>query len=50
MKAFLAAAVATVAVAFLASVALNGMQETAPQAYATESARVGDPGDNLVRF
>ncbi|MDO5658782.1 MAG: hypothetical protein Q4G36_10750 [Paracoccus sp. (in: a-proteobacteria)] len=50
MKAFLAALVATFAIAFLASTVLSGMQQTAPEAYATEGARVGDPGNNLVRF
>jgi hypothetical protein len=49
MKSFLAAAVAAVLLAYAASFALNSnWQRYSSVAYTTTSARVGDPGDNLV--
>ncbi|MDO5528087.1 MAG: hypothetical protein Q4F71_01675 [Paracoccus sp. (in: a-proteobacteria)] len=50
MKAFLAAVLVALVVAIGASFALDGVQETAPQAYTTEGVRLENPGNNLVRF
>lgn len=49
MKSFLAAAVAAVLLAYSASFALNSnWQRYSSVAYTTTSARVGDPGGNLM--
>jgi hypothetical protein len=48
MKAFLAAVIVAVAVAAGASFVLNTQQKTVAQAFATDGARVGDPGSNLT--
>lgn len=51
MKAFLAAVVAAIVIAFGASQVLNGsFQMTSPEAFTTEGARITSPGDNLVQF
>jgi hypothetical protein len=39
---------AAIVIAIGASVVLDAKQEPAWQAYSTEGARVGEPGDNLV--
>lgn len=49
MKAFLASVIFAVALAIGASVVLNDIYQTpASTAFATEGARVGDPGANLL--
>lgn len=48
MKAFLAAVIVAVAVAAGAAYVLNTQQKTAAQAFATDGARVGNPGHNLT--
>lgn len=51
MKAFLAAVVIAVAVAYGAHVVLSqNYQQPSHAAFTTEGARVGDPGDNLIRY
>jgi len=50
MKAFLAAVVIGIALAWGASVVLNdGFQTPTHSAFTTEGARVSDPGQNLIR-
>jgi hypothetical protein len=48
MKAFLTSVIVAVAVAAGAAVVLNTQQKTVAQAFATDGARVGDPGSNLI--
>jgi len=49
MKAFLAAVVVAVALAWGASMVLNDMyQQPTHAAFTTEGARVSDPGTNLI--
>lgn len=49
MKAFLASVIFAVILAVGASMVLNdGFQTPASSAFATEGARVGDPGSNLL--
>ena len=49
MKAFLGAVAFAVICAFGASTVLNGSYQTPSHAaFATEGARVGDPGSNLI--
>ncbi|MFN3953484.1 MAG: hypothetical protein ACK4LQ_03465 [Pararhodobacter sp.] len=51
MKAFLAAAVIAVALAWGASVVLNtNFQQPAHATFTTEGARVSDPGSNLISY
>lgn len=51
MKAFLAAVVVALAMAFGADYILNDrFQMTTPDAFTTEGARITSPGDNLVQF
>jgi hypothetical protein len=51
MKAFLAAVVIAVAVAFGAAYVLDdGWQTPSHAAFTTEGARVSDPGHNLIGF
>jgi hypothetical protein len=51
MKAFLASVTFAVIVAFGAAMVLNGSYPTpSSSAFATEGARVGDPGSNLVSY
>lgn len=51
MKAFLAAVIVAVAVAFGAHYVLDGnFQISAPAAFTTEGARITSPGSNLVQF
>jgi hypothetical protein len=48
MKAFLTSVIVAVAVAASAAFVLNTQQKTVAQAFATDGARVGDPGSNLT--
>lgn len=48
MKAFLLSVAATVVLAGVAALILRAEQRPAYQAFATQSTRVGDPGENLV--
>ena len=49
MKAFLAAVVIGIAIAYGAAMVLNdGFQTPAYSAFTTEGARVSDPGTNLI--
>ena len=48
MNAFLAAVIVAVAVAAGSYFVLNTQQKTVAQAFATDGARVGDPGSNLT--
>ena len=48
MKVILAAIAAAVVLAVIAALVLPMTQQPAWQAYSTPSARVGDPGHNLV--
>jgi hypothetical protein len=48
MKAFIAAAICAAAIGVGASYVLRTQQETVDVAFSTSSARVGDPGHNLV--
>ena len=48
MKAFIAAVVFAFVGALAASFALNTQQQSASSAYTTASARVGEPGHNLI--
>ncbi|MEY3553780.1 MAG: hypothetical protein RL735_2128 [Pseudomonadota bacterium] len=48
MKAFLSAVIVSVGLAVLAAYVLNTQQQSADKAFSTSSARVGDPGHNLV--
>jgi hypothetical protein len=50
MKAFIVAVAFAVVVAVGASFVLEGQQQTAYNAFATEGARVGDPGKNLIGY
>jgi len=51
MKAFVASLVVGLCLAVGSAFLLNGnFQEGAYSAFATEGARVGDPGDNLVNY
>lgn len=51
MKAFLAAVVIAVAVAYGASVVLDGTyQQPSHAAFTSEGARVSDPGSNLIGY
>lgn len=51
MKAFLASVVVAVVVAFGASQVLDAnFQQTSPEAFTTEGARITAPGENLVQF
>ena len=51
MKAFLAAVVIAVAIAFGASMVLHDTWQTpSHSAFTTEGARVSDPGQNLIGF
>ena len=48
MKSFLAALAFAAIVAFGVSSALDTIQQPSSSAYTTSSARVGDPGHNLI--
>jgi len=48
MKAFIAAVICAAAIGVGASYVLHTQQETVDVAFSTSSARVGDPGQNLV--
>jgi hypothetical protein len=48
MKAFIAALICAAAIGVGASYVLHMQQETVDVAFSTSSARVGDPGQNLV--
>ncbi len=48
MNAFLAAVIVAVAVAAGSFLVLNTQQKTVAQAFATDGARVGNPGNNLI--
>jgi hypothetical protein len=48
MNAFLAAVIVAVAVAAGSYFVLNTQQKTVAQAFATDGARVGNPGSNLI--
>ncbi len=48
MKSFVAAIVATIVFGLAAALVLGFAQRPAYQVYATQGARVGDPGENLV--
>jgi hypothetical protein len=48
MKAFIAAVICAAAIGVGASYVLRTQQETVDVAFSTSSARVGDPGHNLV--
>jgi hypothetical protein len=51
MKAFLAAVVLAIVVAYGASMVLHDTWQTPSHAaFTTEGARVGDPGHNLIGF
>jgi len=50
MKAFIAAVICAAAIGVGASYALHMQQETVDVAFSTSSARVGDPGQNLVEI
>jgi hypothetical protein len=50
MKVFLLSSAVVVVVAIAAAVVLEGQQVTVADTFATEGARVGDPGDNLVTW
>ncbi|MBO6605152.1 MULTISPECIES: hypothetical protein [Paracoccaceae] len=51
MKAFLASVVVGIVIAVAASFVLNdNFQTDSHSAFATEGARVGTPGDNLINY
>jgi len=50
MKAFISAVIVSLVLAVGASFVLNTQQQTAANAVSTSSARVGDPGHNLIRM
>lgn len=48
MKAFIVAVICAAVIGVAASYILHTQQQTADVAFSTSSARVGDPGHNLV--
>jgi hypothetical protein len=48
MKAFITAVICAAAIGFGVSYILQTQQQTVDVAFSTQSARVGDPGHNLV--
>lgn len=50
MKSFIASVAFALVVAAGAAMVLERQQQTAAAAFATGGTRVGDPGDNLVRW
>lgn len=48
MRALISGIVAAIAFGVIAALVLSNVREPAYQAYSTTSARVGDPGSNLV--
>ncbi|HLS58653.1 MAG TPA: hypothetical protein VK022_03405 [Paracoccaceae bacterium] len=49
MKVFVLSLVIAAALAIIAGMVLQSQQMTVVDAFTTEGARVGDPGDNLIR-